>query len=184
MFSLAPEVTRAKAAAMSVFSLHDQKPTIDRYDSYRSIHEPQLVKTAIKSTGKVEFRDVKFRYASRSDIPVLRGISLKIEPGQFIAFVGSSGAGKSSAIALLERFYDPISGSILVDDKDIKGMDVQEHRKRISLVSQEPCLFPGSIYFNIGLGAGADFKKEDVVRVSKMCGIHDFIMSLPDGYET
>jgi ABC-type multidrug transport system fused ATPase/permease subunit len=103
-----------------------------------------------------------------------------------VAFVGYSGAGKSSAVALLERFYDATSGSILIDNVDIREPPVREHRSRISLVSQDPCLFPGSIHFNVSLGAGVgeEFTREDVERVCKTCGLHDFIMSLPDGYET
>lgn len=180
MFSLAPELTRAKTAASSVFKLHDQKPTIDR-DGDRN-YPP--VREHIEIKGKVEFRDVRFTYKSRPNNPVLRGLSLTVQPGQFVALVGPSGVGKSSAVGLLERFYDVDSGAVLVDDSNIQDMDVRDHRCRISLVSQEACLFPGSVAFNIGLGTSGDFTHEDIVRVCKMCGIHDFIMSLPEGYET
>lgn len=180
MFSLAPELTRAKTAATSVFKLHDQKPTIDTGEgTKRNSTWPQVM-----AKGKVEFRDVHFSYKSRPNVPVLRGLSFTVQPGQFVAFVGPSGAGKSSAVGLLERFYDVDSGSIFVDDSDIRDMDVGDHRSRISLVSQEPCLFPGTISFNIGLGAGRGVTHEDIIRVCEMCGIHDFIMSLPEGYET
>lgn len=198
MFSLAPEVTRAKTAAMSVFRLHDQRATIDidappsasSSSSSPSVslrHEKKPMAPACKSRGKVEFRNVHFHYASRANVPVLRGLSLTVKPGQFVAFVGYSGAGKSSAVALLERFYDVNSGSVLVDDEDIRNLPVREHRNRIALVSQEPCLFPGSVAFNIGLGATpteGGVSREDVEKVCKMCGLHDFIMSLPQGYET
>ncbi|CAZ80364.1 unnamed protein product [Tuber melanosporum] len=149
------QVTRAKSAALSVFRIHDQKPTIDT-DS----QPPPREKSA----------------AAR----------LRVKNGQFVAFVGYSGAGKSSAVALLERFYDVSSGSILVDDVDIRAIPVRDHRSRISLVSQEPCLFPGSIHFNVSLGAGPgkDVSRKDIERVCKMCGLHDFIMGLPEGYET
>lgn len=180
MFSLAPELTRAKTAASSVFRLHDQKPSIDRGGDCN--HFPLREHTEIK--GKVEFRDVRFTYKSRPDNPVLQGLSLTVQPGQFVALVGPSGAGKSSAVGLLERFYDVDFGTVLVDDLNIQDIDVRDHRSRISLVSQEACLFPGSVAFNIGLGANGDFTHEDIVRVCKMCGIHDFIMSLPEGYET
>lgn len=180
MFSLAPELTRAKTAASSVFKLHDQKPTIDRGDGGNY----PLVREHTGTKGKVEFRDVRFTYKSRPSNPVLRGLSLTVQPGQFVALVGPSGAGKSSAIALLERFYDVDSGAVLVNDSNVRDMNVRDHRSRVSLVSQEACLFPGSVAFNIGLGASGDFTHEDIVRVCKMCGIHDFIMGLPEGYET
>ncbi|KAL7274507.1 hypothetical protein RUND412_002589 [Rhizina undulata] len=185
MFSLAPEITRAKTAAISVFKLHDQTPTID-IDNPRTKKGGNNIASSSRNRGKIEFRDVNFRYSSRPNVPVLRGLSLTVRPGQFAAFVGSSGAGKSSAIALLERFYDPNSGSILIDDVCIKDIPVRDHRSRIALVGQEPCLFPGSIHFNVGLGAGPgkEVTRDDVERVCKMCGLHDFIMGLPQGYET
>ena len=186
MFSLAPEVTRAKSAALSVFKVHDQKPTIDT-NSEPPLREKSVADLSRASNGsKVEFRGVQFRYAARPDVPALDGVSCTIGPGQFVALVGYSGAGKSSAIALLERFYDVSSGSILVDDVDVRAIPVRDHRSRISLVSQEPCLFPGSIHFNVSLGAGSgkEVSRNDVERVCKMCGLHDFIMGLPEGYET
>lgn len=178
MFSLAPEVARARAAAASVFRLHDQRPTID--NTPEKPEEP-----AHRGAGKVEFRDVHFRYASRPDTPVLRGLSLTVQPGQFVAFVGASGAGKSSAVALLERFYDISAGSVRVDDQDVRALPVRAHRRRIALVGQDPCLFPGSVAFNVGLGAvGADGDRARVEAVCRMCGLHEFVMSLPQGYDT
>lgn len=192
MFSLAPEVTRARTAAISVFKLHDQMPTIDLEDSSTAAialtpaPTPTSVEKGKATTGKVEFRNVNFRYSTRPNIPVLQNLSLTIKPGQFVAFVGYSGAGKSSAVGLLERFYDVDTGAVLVDDVDIRNISVSQHRSRISLVSQEPCLFPGSIAFNVGLGLGESktVDREDIMRVCKMCGLHDFITSLPDGYNT
>lgn len=186
MFSLTPEVTRARAAALSVFKLHDQKATID-IDGVLPPPPPGTEKKpAHLRKGKVEFRDVHFRYATRPTVPVLRGLSLTVNPGQFVAFVGSSGAGKSSAVALLERFYDVNSGSLLVDDEDVRDLPVRAHRSRIALVGQDPCLFPGSVEFNIGLGASPTQAagRAEVEAVCKMCGLHDFVMSLPQGYET
>ncbi|KAH8151197.1 uncharacterized protein LAJ45_04899 [Morchella importuna] len=192
MFSLAPEVTRARTAAISVFKLHDQMPTIDLEDASTAAIPltPAPIPTSVEkgkaTTGKVEFRNVNFRYYTRPNIPVLQNLSLTVKPGQFVAFVGYSGAGKSSAVGLLERFYDVDTGAVLVDDVDIRSIPVSQHRSRISLVSQEPCLFPGSIAFNVGLGLGETktVDREDIERVCKMCGLHDFITSLPDGYNT
>lgn len=186
MFSLAPEVTRAKTAALSVFKLHDQKATIDVDNASPSFSLGAEEKSAPRGKGKVEFRNVHFRYATRPTVPVLRGLSLTVNPGQFVAFVGSSGAGKSSAVALLERFYDVNTGSVLVDDEDVRALPVRTHRSRIALVGQDPCLFPGSIAFNIGLGSppARAAGRAEVEAVCKMCGLHDFVMSLPQGYET
>lgn len=189
MFSLAPEVTRARTAALSVFRLHDQRATIDVDTGASSPPpSPRIGKESTRrgNGGKVEFRDVHFRYATRPSVPVLRGLSLTVKPGQFVAFVGASGAGKSSAVALLERFYDVNAGSVLVDDEDVRDLSVKAHRSRIALVGQDPCLFPGSVAFNIGLGAPPSRAtgRAEVEAVCRMCGLHDFIMSLPQGYET
>ncbi|PWW73488.1 P-loop containing nucleoside triphosphate hydrolase protein [Tuber magnatum] len=156
------QVTRAKSAALSVFKIHDQKPTIDTDSQPPSCERPVAGGSRASNGSKIEFR------------------------GQFVAFVGYSGAGKSSAVALLERFYDVSSGSIMVDDVDIRAIPVRDHRSRISLVSQEPCLFPGSIHFNVslGVGPGKEVSRNDVERACKICGLHDFIMGLPEGYET
>jgi ABC-type multidrug transport system fused ATPase/permease subunit len=87
---------------------------------------------------------------------------------------------------LIERFYDPNSGVVLLDGRDIRTEDVETHRAKLGLVEQEPDLFPGSIAFNIGLGAkpGVQVTQEDIENVTKKCGMHEFIMSLPEGYST
>jgi ABC-type multidrug transport system fused ATPase/permease subunit len=103
-----------------------------------------------------------------------------------VALVGRSGAGKTSITSLIERFYDPTSGSILLDGVDIKSVPVSQHRARLSLVAQDPDLFSGSVAFNVGLGArpGHVATREEVIEACKAVGIHEFISSLPDGYET
>lgn len=122
----------------------------------------------------------------RASVQVLEDISFTVNAGEFVGIVGPSGAGKSSLISLLERFYDPTSGTILVDGIDIKDISVGMHRARMGLVSQEPDLFPGSITFNISLGAkpGNKVTQEDVEYVCKLTGLHSFISSLPQGYDT
>lgn len=103
-----------------------------------------------------------------------------------MALVGRSGAGKTSTISLIERFYDPTSGAILLDGIDIRSVPVSQHRARISLVAQDPDLFSGSVAFNVGLGArpGHVATIEEIITACKAVGIHEFISSLPDGYET
>ncbi|KAJ4305126.1 hypothetical protein N0V90_000656 [Kalmusia sp. IMI 367209] len=192
LFSLAPEITRAKTAAQSVFALHDEKPTIIN-TAHSTCSDEEGSSTASSSAngrnpsrqGEVEFRGVSLHYATRPDVAALNDVSFSIRPGEYVAFVGRSGAGKSSTVHLIERFFDPTSGSVLVDGEDIRNSDVQAHRARLGLVEQEPDLFPGSVKFNIGLGKhGAEASEEAIIQVAKKCELHDFIMSLPEGYNT
>ena len=101
-----------------------------------------------KGGCEVEFRNVRFGYASR-ETPVFRNLSFKIEKGQFAAFVGASGCGKTTTISLLERFYEPGKGQILVDGQDIKDFDIVEYRRVVSLVPQEPVLYQGKCNLNL-----------------------------------
>jgi ATP-binding cassette subfamily B (MDR/TAP) protein 1 len=151
LFSLAPEVTRAKAAAQSVFSLHDEKPTIitklqsSRASSNDSATEQDALLAGSSSAygtfgvrGELEFRDVSFYYESRPEVPALNNVSFLIRPGEYVAFVGRSGAGKSSTIHLIERFFDPTSGHVFLDARDIRTESVQTHRARLALVVSFP----------------------------------------------
>jgi ATP-binding cassette subfamily B (MDR/TAP) protein 1 len=198
LFSLAPEVTRAKAAAQSVFSLHDEKPTIittlptKAPSNAGSADESALLagSSAAYGTfgvrGQLEFKNVSFYYESRPEVPALNNVSFLIKPGEYVAFVGRSGAGKSSTIHLIERFFDPTSGQVYLDGHDIRTESVQTHRSRLALVEQEPDLFPGTVKFNIGLGRrpGTEASDAEIITVAKKCELHDFIMSLPEGYNT
>ena len=136
--------------------------------------------------GELEFRGVSLHYKTRPDVPALNNVSFQIRHGEYVAFVGRSGAGKSSTIHLIERFFDPTAGQVYLDGRDIRNEPVQIHRARLALVEQEPDLFPGSVKFNIGLGRrpGAEVSDEDIVAVAKKCELHDFIMSLPEGYNS
>lgn len=162
LFSLAPEVTRAKAAAQSVFSLHDEKPTIMiECTSSATNTTPDTVGLLSESTasasygtfgvrGELEFRNVSLHYESRPTVPALNDVSFQIRPGENVAFVGRSGksfskdcktmadfvagAGKSSTIHLIERFFDPTSGQVFLDGQDIRQESVRDHRARLALV--------------------------------------------------
>lgn len=194
LFSLSPEITRAKGAARSVFQLHDEKPTImiDEINPLRksTSRAPSLSsdkeKSLARATGSIQFSDVTLAYGSASRYPALRNVTFSIDAGRTVAFVGPSGAGKSSSIALLERFFDPSTGHIQVDGEDIRSLPVVDHRARLGLVPQEPDLFPGSILYNIRLGAapGQSIKDKQIESVCKQLGLHDFIMSLPEAYNT
>ncbi|PMD29475.1 P-loop containing nucleoside triphosphate hydrolase protein [Hyaloscypha variabilis F] len=176
MFSFAPDMGKAKKAAQELKVLFDSQPEIE---SAVSTSEP------LDLQGGIEFRDVHFAYPSKSEQPVLRGLSFTVKPGQYVALVGASGCGKTTAIALLERFYNPTLGAVFVDDRDISMVNINEYRKHLALVSQEPTLYQGNIRENILLGtAREDVDEEEVVLACKEANINDFIMSLPEGFST
>lgn len=189
IFSLAPDIGRAKGAASRVFALHDQKPSIDSPSNDTVVPMSSVTISRGKSTaqkGSITFDNVSLTYKSRPNAPVFTNLNLTIPAGETVALVGRSGAGKTSAISLIERFYDPTAGSVRLDGVDIRSVPVSEHRARISLVAQDPDLFSGSVAFNVGLGArpGHVATREEVIEACKAVGIHDFVNSLPDGYET
>ena len=177
IFSFAPDMGKAKHAAKELKILFDRKPAID---SWSPDGEP-----LDHVEGTIEFRNVHFRYPTRPEQPVLRGLNLTVKPGQYVALVGASGCGKSTTIALLERFYDPLSGGVFVDGKDITGYKIKDYRGFLALVSQEPTLYQGSVRENILLGADReDVPEESIIQACKDANIYDFITSLPDGFST
>lgn len=129
--------------------------------------------------GEIEFRDVRFSYVE--DEEVLKGISFKVQPGETVAIVGATGAGKSTIINLLSRFYEINSGTILVDGIDIKNIQLRSLRSQIAVVLQNVFLFADTILNNINLD-NPDISEEDVITAAKQIGIHEFISSLPNGY--
>jgi ATP-binding cassette subfamily B multidrug efflux pump len=130
--------------------------------------------------GQVEFRDVRFSY--KQGVPVLRGVSFRLDAGRTMAVVGHTGAGKTSLISILNRLYEIESGEILVDGRDLTEYDIYSLRGRIGIVLQDVFLFSGTVADNITL-RNADISREKVEHVAKMLGIHDFIMKLPGGYD-
>ncbi len=133
--------------------------------------------------GKVCFEQVVFRYQSEQKEPVLKGISFTVQPGMFVGIVGRSGSGKSTLSKLVQRLYEPESGSILIDDCDIKTADIGSLRQQISVVLQEDFLFNASISENISLG-DPDIASQQIITAAKLASAHDFIKELPKGYET
>jgi len=110
-----------------------------------------------------------------------------ITPGQYVAIVGASGSGKSTIIQLLERFYDPLAGRVLLDGQDICQLNVQDYRKQLALVSQEPTLYAGTVRFNVLLGSVKPFEEVSQEEIDQACrdaNIYDFVMSLPQGFDT
>ncbi|EWG43986.1 ATP-binding cassette, subfamily B (MDR/TAP), member 1 [Fusarium verticillioides 7600] len=177
IFSFAPDMGKAHHAAGELKKLFDRQPVVDTW-SDTGDRLPHV-------EGTLEFRDVHFRYPTRPEQPVLRGLNLVVRPGQYIALVGASGCGKSTTIALLERFYDPLSGGVFIDGHEISTLNVNDYRSHIALVSQEPTLYQGTIRDNILLGtAREDVSDEDIEHATREANIYDFIVSLPDGFNT
>ncbi|KAK1961571.1 ABC transporter [Colletotrichum sublineola] len=177
MFFFAPDMAKAHDAAVALKALFDRQPAVDTWSN-------EGIKLA-SIRGSVEFRDVEFEYPTRHGQPVLCGLNLAIQPGQYVAFVGSSGCGKSTSIGLLERFYDATSGTILIDGNDIRDLNVNDYRSFLSLVTQEPTLYQGTIRENIALGATSDeVTEDDVYSACQEAGLEDFIATLPDGLNT
>jgi ATP-binding cassette subfamily B protein len=131
--------------------------------------------------GLVELENVSFHYDPAA--PVLRNVSLRIEPGQIAAFVGKTGAGKSTLISLLPRFYDPISGVVKIDGQDIRRYTQKSLRQQISLVLQETVLFHVPIWSNIAYGK-PDASRAEILRAAKLANAHEFIEKMPEGYDT
>jgi ATP-binding cassette subfamily B (MDR/TAP) protein 1 len=171
VFTFAPDASKAMHASQELKSLLDRRPQIE--GKCPDAQPPAEIE------GRIHFESVSFCYPTRPEHSVLNAFNLSIEPGQYIAFVGPSGGGKSTLIALLERFFDPAHGRILVDGQDISALDVYKYRQQLSLVSQEPILFQGTIRENLLLGAAKDVSDEDVLRTCKEANLGDFLSSLP-----
>lgn len=168
-------ISEAMIAATRIFVMIERVPLIDSED------EKGKVLQNVK--GNIEFRDVDFSYPSRPDTPILQGFNLKVKSGKMVGLVGGSGSGKSTIISLLERFYDPVRGYILLDGNKLRILQLKWLRSQMGLVNQEPILFATSISENILFGKeGAPM--EDVINASKAANAHDFIVKLPEGYDT
>ena len=133
--------------------------------------------------GEVEFKEVEFAYPSRPESIIFKDFCLKIPAGKAVALVGSSGSGKSTVISLLQRFYDPLGGDILLDGVSIKKLQLKWLRSQMGLVSQEPTLFATTIKENILFGK-EDAGMEEVIEAAKASNAHNFISQLPQGYDT
>ncbi|CAG8485400.1 402_t:CDS:10, partial [Diversispora eburnea] len=174
-------IANARGAAYNLFNIIDRFSAIDS-DSKTGII---LDKNSVK--GRLEFKNIDFFYPSRPDIQILKNFNLTIDSGETVALVGSSGSGKSTIVALLERFYNPTNGSILLDGEDIEKINVKSLRSQIGLVGQEPVLFPKSIRENVAWGEISDDKKpslDEVIEACKKSNAHEFIKDLPKSYDT
>lgn len=178
--SFTPDYLSAKVAAGRLFKLFDTKSEIDVNEPGGKIKEDL--------DGDVNFSDVRFNYPTRPNVPVLQGLSMSIKSGQKVALVGASGCGKSTAVGLLERFYNPKDGQITIDGVGISDYNLAWLRSQISIVSQEPVLFAKSIKDNITYGMvtedGQPIPQKVIEESARSANIHDFIINLPLGYDT
>ena len=149
-----------------------------------TVNDPgQAVSAPTNWLGEITFNDVTFAYPSRADDATLSNFNLTIKPGETIALVGISGAGKSTFIQLLQRFYDPDQGEIFLDGIDIKTMKRLEFRKSIALVPQDPVIFATTVMENIRFG-NSEANDEEIFQAARSAAAHDFISELPKGYDT
>ena len=167
----AADLQSALASAERVFHLLDEAPDVAERPNARPLS---------RAEGRVSFCDVSFGYAK--DRPVLQGISFEVQPGTGVHILGASGAGKTTLMNLLIRFYDPTAGSILLDGTDLRDYKLADLRNQFAIVLQEPVLFSTSIAENIAY-ADTRASREEIVRAAAAANAHDFIVNLPQGYE-
>ena len=180
--SFGPNVAQAFAAAKRIQAMRPQENSDNEIALFdlEDCEGDEKIPLGVK----IELKNIWFQYPTR-DVPVLKGLNMTIERGQFAAIVGPSGCGKTSIISLLERFYEIQKGKIMFHGTDIEKISLSKYRKSISLVAQEPSLFEGSIRENILLGVeDNDVLDETLHQVCREAEIHDFICSLPEGYGT
>ncbi|XP_067934483.1 ATP-dependent translocase ABCB1-like [Watersipora subatra] len=177
VFSHMPNFPRAKLAAANVKNLLSRVSPIDSSSPDGE--------TPAKCDGKIKFDDVFFHYPTRKTVKILKGLSFTVERGEIVALVGASGCGKSTSISLLERFYDPIKGSVLLDGKNVNDLNLKWLRQNLGIVSQEPTLFDATIAENIAYGDNTrQVEMAEIIEAAVKSNAHDFITSLPRGYET
>lgn len=170
----APDIStfmRARAAAYPIFQMIERNT------------EEKTGRKLGKVDGEIIFKDVTFTYPSRPDVVIFDKLNLVIPAGKVVALVGGSGSGKSTIISLIERFYDPTDGAVMLDGNDIRYLDLKWLRGHIGLVNQEPALFATTIRENIMYGKD-DATAEEITHAAKLSEAISFINNLPEGFET
>ncbi|RGP59629.1 hypothetical protein FLONG3_11145 [Fusarium longipes] len=186
LFQFSTSITKGVNAANYIFWLNQLEPNVQETS--------ENCNSGPKSGGPIVLDNVRFSYPLRPHAPVLRGIDLNVKPGQFVALVGASGCGKSTMIAMLERFYDPSSGTISIDNSSLPSLNPRLYRRIIGLVQQEPTLFQGTIRENIALGVDdpetesndstTSVSNERIEAALRAANAWDFVSSLPEGLNT
>jgi ATP-binding cassette subfamily B protein len=170
--TIANSVQQSFTAARRVFEVIDTPAEVQ--------NKPNAV-APTRLTGRIVFDNVTFGY--HPDTPVLRGVSFSAEPGRFVGIFGMTGAGKSSLLSLIPRFYDPQQGRILADGQDLKDLDLDAFRRQIGIVYQESFLFSNTVAANIAFGS-PHATQQEIEHAARVASAHDFILELPHGYET
>lgn len=165
-------IQQGTASADRVFEILDEQ---------NEVPEPKNPVMLKNMTGKIEFDNVRFSYNKEKE--VICGLNLVIAPGEKVAIVGTTGAGKSTIADLIMRFYDPQDGSIFIDGIDLKTLDLKTYRRQIGVVPQDPVLMKGTMAYNIGYGFPG-VTEADLIKAAKIGGIYDFISTLPRGFNT
>jgi len=174
--SFIPDYVKAKMSAGLLFYMMNYEPVIDNCSTAGKVPD--------SFNGLINAQNLYFSYPSRASVRVLQNLSVNVKPGKTLALVGPSGCGKSTVVSLIERFYDPLSGEIQIDGNDLRTLNLPNARNNMSLVSQEPILFDCSIWDNISYGLEGKITHDQVVDAARLANIHDFILSLPNGYNT
>ncbi|XP_057979479.1 ABC transporter B family member 20 [Malania oleifera] len=174
-FGLAPYILKRRKSLTSVFEIIDRVPKIDP-DDISALKPPNVY-------GSIELKNVDFCYPTRPEMLVLSNFSLKVSGGQTVAVVGVSGSGKSTIISLIERFYNPVAGQVLLDGRDLKTYNLRWLRNHLGLVQQEPIIFSTTIRENI-IYARHNASEAEMKEAARIANAHHFISSLPHGYDT
>lgn len=186
LFTFTSDFGRAAAAFKALCVWFERKPKIERLESSGSVEGSKEEKVEDLFKEDIVFKDVELRYPQRPNHPAISNLNLTIHAGQSHAFCGTSGSGKSTILQMVQRFYDPARGTIKIGQQDIRALDLEVVRSEMSYVSQDACLYQGTIRFNLLLGAakGQQVDEEFMQACCEEACIADFIRGLPQGYDT
>jgi ATP-binding cassette subfamily B (MDR/TAP) protein 1 len=174
-------LSKARAGANEILWLRSQNPRIGMHDHCSQTHSNEKEP---KDSATFELEKVEFAYSTRPENTIIKGLDIEVHPGEFVAFVGASGCGKSTVVSLLERFYEPSAGKIKHHNQEVKDYCPRKYRDGIAYVQQEPSLFDTSVRENILLGTVNTASEAEVEAACRQANIWDFVSSLPEGLET